>query len=143
MAITHAAYGRFMQEVFNGVYDVTNDTTKVALLTSSYTPDLNAHIFLSDVNANEVTGSGYTAGGQTLSIDGSGYDSGTTTVTAEDLTWPNLTAVFRYAVIYQVKSTAATSNLMGLVDFGSDRSYNAAPFTLSAPNGLFILNRAS
>ena len=40
---------------------------KMGLLTSSYTPSLTNHVFWSDVNANETSGTGYTAGGAALS----------------------------------------------------------------------------
>lgn len=59
------AYHNLSKALMDGDIDLANDTIKVMLLTSSYTPDLD-HDFVDDVSANEVSGTGYTAGGATL-----------------------------------------------------------------------------
>ena len=45
--------------------DMDNDTFKCMLVTASYTPNFETHTNKSDVT-NEVSGTGYTAGGETL-----------------------------------------------------------------------------
>lgn len=46
----------------------TSDTLKMILLGSGYTPNLDSNVHYSDISANELsTGSGYTAGGASLS----------------------------------------------------------------------------
>ena len=49
----------------NGV-DLNALTVKLLIVTNSYTPDQNAHDFEDDLGANEVSGTGYTAGGNTM-----------------------------------------------------------------------------
>lgn len=58
-------YGPVLQSVWNGELDVDTDTIKAMLCTSTYTPDPLTHRYKSSVT-NEVAGTGYTAGGNTL-----------------------------------------------------------------------------
>ena len=46
--------------------DLEAEDMKVAMITDSATPDFDAHDFWADLSANEVSGTGYTAGGQLL-----------------------------------------------------------------------------
>lgn len=50
----------------NAPIDWLSDTIKCMLVTSSYTPNLDTDDYKDDVVANEITGTGYTAGGATL-----------------------------------------------------------------------------
>jgi hypothetical protein len=104
--------------------NLKTDTIKVALLTSSYTPDIDNHNFLSDVNANEVSGTGYTAGGATLANPSITKDTTNDRayLDADDTTWANSTLTARYAVLYKSTGTAATSVLIGYIDFGANKS---------------------
>ena len=63
--LTH--YNSFLVKVLSKLIDLSNggDKIKVALCNSSYTPDRDAHDFFDDLT-NEVTGTGYTAGGLLL-----------------------------------------------------------------------------
>ena len=65
MAVTTYLYPKAEQLAWNGEIDYDTNTIKLALLTSSYTPD-DAHDYWDDASANEVSGTGYTAGGETL-----------------------------------------------------------------------------
>ena len=67
MAVTGKLYGLWLRNILNGTIttDWDTDTIKVMLTTSLYTPDQDTHDFKNDVT-NEVTGTGYTAGGQAL-----------------------------------------------------------------------------
>lgn len=127
-------YGSVVAKVFNKEIDFDTDTIKVMLLTSSYTPNQDTHDYLDDVVANEVTGTGYTAGGATLANKSVTYDSATNTtiLDADDTTWASSTITARYAVIYDSSpATNATRPLIGYVDFTSDQSSNAGSFTLT------------
>lgn len=55
-------FNKALQALANGDIDFGADTFKAMLVTSSYTPDKDAHDFRDDVT-NEVTGTGYIAGG--------------------------------------------------------------------------------
>lgn len=63
---TMTLYRNFLRLALTGTaVDLDSDTIKVALTTSSYTPNFNTHDFFNDVT-NEITGTGYSAGGATL-----------------------------------------------------------------------------
>ena len=127
-------YGQFLSQALNKEIDWDTDTIKVALLTNSYTPDQDAHNYLDDVVANEVTGTGYTTGGATLANKTNSYNSATNVIVldADDVTWSSSTITARYAVIYDASpATNATKPLIGYVDFGSDQSSSNGNFTIT------------
>lgn len=126
-------YGQLMAKAFNKEVDFDSDTIKVMLTTSSYTPNQDTHVYKSDVT-NEVSGTGYTAGGQALASKTVTYDSATNTVImdAADTVWSASTITARYAVIYDdAGASDATKVLLGYVDFGSDQSSTSGNFTLT------------
>ena len=126
-------YGNFLLKALNKEVDYDTDTIKVALLTSSYTPDQDAHDYFNDVSTYEVSGTGYTAGGNTLASKTATYDSGTNVIVldAADTTWASSTITARYAVVYDSTCTSSTSALIGYVDFGSDQSSTNGNFTIT------------
>ena len=127
-------YQTVYAKAFNKEIDFDTDTIKVALLTSSYTPAQTTHDYYDDVVANEVSGTGYTAGGQALASKTVTQDTGNkvTIFDAADVTWASSTITARYAVIYDdTPSTNATKPLLGYVDFGSDQSSSNGNFTLT------------
>jgi hypothetical protein len=126
-------YGNFLLKALNKEVDFDTDTIKVALLSSSYTPDQDAHDYLNDVSSFEVSGTGYTAGGNTLGSKTATYDSANNVVVldAADTTWSSSTITARYAVVYGSTGTASTSPLIGYVDFGSDQSSTNGNFTIT------------
>lgn len=104
--------------------DWANDTIKVMLVKAAYAPDQDAHDFIDDVNANEIAGGGgtnYTAGGKELTEKAVSYDNATNTVRlkAKTLEWKEVTAEFRYAVIYKDTGVAATSPVLQYLDAGA------------------------
>lgn len=127
-------YGQFLAQALNKEIDWDTDTIKVALLSNAYTPDQDAHNYLDDVVANEVTGTGYTAGGATLANKTNSYNGATNVIVldADDVTWSSSTITARYAVIYDASpATNATKPLIGYVDFGSDQSSSNGNFTIT------------
>lgn len=126
-------YGSFLMKALNKEIDWDTDTIKVALATSSYTPNQDTHDYFDDIT-NEVTGTGYTAGGETLASKSISYDSSTNIITldAADVTWASSTITARYAIVYDASpATAATKPLIGYVDFGSDQSSSSGNFTIT------------
>lgn len=126
-------YGNFLLKALNKEVDFDSDTIKVALLTSSYTPNQDTHDYFNDVSTYEVTGTGYTTGGITLASKTATYDSGTNVIVldAADVTWSSSTITARYAVVYDSTGTSSTSALIGYVDFGSDQSSTNGNFTIT------------
>lgn len=144
MAVTALLYGKAFLSFTNGEIDLDTNTIKVALTTSSYTPDQDAHDYFNDVT-NEVTGTGYTAGGATLANKTVTYTSGTNVFKfdADDTTWAISTITARRAVIYKDTGTASTSPLIAYVDFGADVSTAAQTFQITwHANGIFTVTVA-
>jgi len=126
-------YGNFILKALNKEVDFDSDTIKVALATSSYTPDQDAHDYFNDVSTYEVSGTGYTAGGNTLASKTATYDSANNVIVldAADTTWASSTITARYAIVYDSTGTSSTSALIGYVDFGSDQSSTNGNFTIT------------
>jgi len=126
-------YGNFLIKALNKEVDFDTDTIKVALLSSSYTPDQDVHDYFNDVSTYEVSGTGYTAGGNTLASKTVTYDSANNVIVldAADTTWASSTITARYAVIYDATGTSSTSTLIGYIDFGSDQSSTNGNFTIT------------
>lgn len=132
MATTAKFYGRFLQSLFNKEIDFDSDTIKVMLCTAAYTPDQDAHRYKSDVT-NEITGSGYTAGGIILTSPTITYDAANNRVTfdAADSEWNPATFAARHVVIYDATpGSDSTRPLICYMSFDSDVSATAAPFRL-------------
>lgn len=128
------AYGQFIGKALNKEIDWDTDDIKVMLVGSAYSPNQDTHDYLDDVVGNEVSGTGYTAGGVSLTGKTNTYDAATNTIVldAADVTWPNSTVTARYAVIYNNSGASnATKPLIAYVDFVSDQSSTAGNFTIT------------
>ncbi len=133
MAVTAKVYGKAGLSLANGLIDVTNDTLKAMLCTSSYTPNQDTHQFKSDVT-NEVTGTGYTAGGVTLTNVTVTYDASTNVVKidCDDPSWAGSSLTARYLVYYNsTPATDATRPLLSYVDFGQDETSASGSFAVA------------
>lgn len=125
-------YNSFKRDIANGGIDLDTDTIKCALVTSSYTPDQDAHDNFDDVT-NEVSGTGYTAGGATLaSVTMTADNTGNKGVfDAADVSWATSTITARAAVLYKSTGTASTSKLIAYIDFGSNIVSTGGTFTIT------------
>ena len=132
MAVTAKMYGNALLKALNKEVNYITDTIKVMLCTSAYTPDQDAHIYKSSIT-NEVTGTGYTAGGATLTNKTMTYDGATNTIKldADDVVWASSTITARYAVIYDDTGTDSTSTLLGYIDFSEDKISSAGDFKIT------------
>ncbi len=100
--------------------DWVGDTIKCAFMKDTWTPDQDAEDFWSDINSHECSGTGYTAGGITLSGKAVLVDTAgplVVSLDAADFDVPDVTldganAVARYA-FYKDTGSAATSPLIG------------------------------
>jgi hypothetical protein len=114
-----------------GNIDYDTDTFYIMLLTSAYTPSA-AHAKRSDLTASEVTGTGYTAGGQALTgvtVTASGTN---VIIDATDPVWPSSTITARYGAIYKHRGGAATADeLVCLKDFGGNVISTSGSFTVT------------
>jgi len=133
----------FKKHIMNGGIDLDTDTIKVMLLDDNHSQNQDAHEFIDDVSANEVSGSGYSAGGGTLANKSVTQDNTDNegVFDADDLTWSSSTITARYAAIYKDTGTPGTSPIVCIIDFGSDKSSSGGNFTLQwASEGILNLN---
>ena len=114
----------FKAELYEGVHNLVSDTIKIALYTSS--ADLNADTTVY-TTSNEVTGTGYVAGGVTMTgitVGSSGY---TAFVDFADVVF-NASVTARCALIY---NASQGNKSIAVLDFGSDKT--SANFTITMP----------
>lgn len=127
-------YNSILRDEAIGNVDFDSDTFKVMLVTSSYTPDKDAHTKRSNVT-NEVVGTGYTAGGAAATVTVGAVD---TTNDRVDIslggnTWGSATITARGAVYYKSRGGASSADeLVGYIDFGADIISTNGNFTLPA-----------
>ena len=127
MAITAAVCSSYKQEILQGTHS-SADTYKIALYTSTATLDATTTAYTA---TNEVSGTGYTAGGATLSgftVSGSGSTAWLDFTT--DPTWAAATITARGALIY---NSSKTNKAVAVLNFGSDVTSTASTFTVTFP----------
>ncbi len=130
MAISQAMCTSFKKELLEAVHNFKNsggDTFKIALYTSSASLGAATTAYST---TNEISGTGYTAGGNTLTrVDPS--SSGTTGFTDfADTTWSTATITARGALIY---NDTDSDKAVAVLDFGADKTSTAGDFTIQFP----------
>ena len=131
MAITQAFANTFKTEVLTGLHNFTTTTGnafKLALYTSSATLGSGTTAYSS---TNEVSGTGYTAGGATLTNVTPTLSGSTAIVDFADVTWSSSTITARGALIY---NSTNSDRAVLVLDFGSDKSSSAGDFTVLMPS---------
>jgi hypothetical protein len=125
----------FKAELLEGKHDFnasSGHTFKIALFTSSATLDATTTDYST---SNEVVGSGYTAGGNTLTnIDPT--TSGTTAFTDfSDTTFSTATITANGALIYNttLDGGTGTTNAVAALAFGGDKTSTNGDFTIQFP----------
>lgn len=130
MAITQAMCTSFKKALLDGEMDFSSDTTqtfKIALYTSSATLDASTTAYST---TNEVTGTGYTAGGNTLTVVAPATSGTTAYLDFSDTTWSSSTITARGALIYK---SGGSNPAIAVLDFGEDKTTTAGDFTIQFP----------
>lgn len=127
-------YNSFWDDLARGNIDLDTDTFRAMIVTNTYTENKDTHVKRSDIT-NEVTGTGYSAGGNTITVT-------VTKDTANDridislggTSWASSTiANARKAIIYKSRGGAASADeLVACIDNGSDVSTSSGTLTLTA-----------
>ena len=138
MAITQAMCTSFKQALLDGEMDFSSDTAqtfKIALYTSSATLSAATTAY---TTSNEVSGTGYTAGGNTLTISTNPTNGGSGTtvyLSFSNTTWTSSTITARGALIYNTTTGGGTSTTDSVIvlDFGGDKTSTAGDFTVQFP----------
>jgi len=132
MAISQAMATSFKVQILDGDFDFSSGTAqvfKIALFTSAASLDAATTAY---ATTNEVAGTGYVAGGNTLTISANPASSGTTAfLDFADTTWSTATITARGALIYL--ANGGTNPAVAVLDFGADKTSTAGDFTIVFP----------
>lgn len=127
-------YGLFFKSLLNKEIDFDSDTLKIMLCTNSYTFNQDTHQYKSSID-NEVSGTGYTAGGQTLTSVTVAYDTSTNVIKldAADPSWAGSTITgARKAIIYDsTPGTDATRPLIAYLESDADLSTTSGTLSIT------------
>jgi hypothetical protein len=128
MAITQTLPTSFKVQLLNAQQNFTSNTFKMALYTSSASLDATTTVY---TTSNEVAGTGYTAGGNTLVVSVAPTSSGTVAyLSFADTSWTTATFTARGALIY---NTSQSNAAVAIFDFGSDKSVVGGTFAVTFP----------
>ena len=136
--MANVMYNSFKGKIGDGSIDWDNTVIKVALVTSAYAPDVDAHTNFSTHITNEVSGTGYVAGGATLAGTAVTVDitNNWGKYDATDVTWGSSTITARGAIVY----ASVSGDLIEYVDFVTDKSSSNGDFKIAwHTNGVFNL----
>ena len=138
MSIVQTQTTSFKKELYQGIHDLTVDTLKIALYTAN--ADLNEATTAYSTD-NEITGTGYVAGGKTITgvtINSSGF---TAYVSFDNVVWSPAAFTTRCALIY---NSSKANRSIAVLDFGSDKTAtNTFTITLPTNNASNALIRSS
>lgn len=128
-------YNSCLDDTVRGNIDFDTDTFKMMLVSSTYTA-AKTHAKRSDVT-NEVSGTGYTAGGNAAAVTVTKDNTNNREDISFTITsWTTATITARAGVIYKSRGGLSSADeLVGYVDFGSDVTSTAGTFavTISSP----------
>jgi hypothetical protein len=127
MAITSAVCNSFKQQCMLGEHDLDTDVIKIALFTDAATLGASTTAYST---TNEVVGTGYTAGGETLSSVTVTLDGSVAIVDFADVTWTSASFTARGALIY---NSSKSNKAVAVFDFGSNRTSSDGDFVVVVP----------
>jgi hypothetical protein len=119
----------FKQEMLQAGQNLATDTLRMALYTALADIGPTTAVYTA---ANEVSGTGYVAGGElvTGAIISTDVNTGTVYVNFADVSWPGANFTSRGALIYNVTRSNKT---VAVLDFGSDKTFTSTSNTVTMP----------
>ena len=127
MAITQAMATSFKSEILQEGHNLASDTIKIALYSSSATLGATTTAY---TTSNEITGTGYTAGGVTLANQTVATSGTTAYFDADDPTWTSASFTARGALIY---NSTNSDKAIAVLDFGGDFTVSSGTFRIVFP----------
>lgn len=131
-------YGKAFVSAFNKEIDFNSDAIKVMATSSLYVPDQDAHQYKSDVT-NEITGTGYTAGGLLLTGCTISYDGSTNALKldCDDYSWGPGASFTAHNLVYydSTPGSDATRPLICYVAFAADIPVTSSTFSATVNAG--------
>jgi hypothetical protein len=128
MSIQQGLTTSFKQQMVQGQQNLSSDTLKMALYTAFATlgPDTTVYS-----TTNEATGTGYTAGGVTMSgVTINTNADGVVYINFNNVVWLNASFTVRGALIY---NASQSNTSVAVLDFGSDKTCSNQTFTVTMP----------
>lgn len=130
--ITQTIVNSYKKGLLEGVFNFSSTTTqvfKIALYTSAATLDANTTVYSA---TDESTGTGYTAGGQVLTISTNPTLSNNVAfISFDTVTWSITSITARGALIY--KFDGVTNPAIAVLDFGEDKTTSGGDFVINFP----------
>tara|TARA_R100000005_G_scaffold95139_1_gene75541 strand:- start:706 stop:1134 length:429 start_codon:yes stop_codon:yes gene_type:complete len=130
MAITSAICTSFKQEILVGTHNLTastGDTFKLALFTSSASLGAATTAYST---SNEVSGSGYSAGGATLTSVTPTTDGTTAVCDFSDVSFTSASFTANGCLIY---NSSQSDKAVAVIAFGGDKTVSSGTFTIQFP----------
>jgi hypothetical protein len=115
MTIYQGLTTSFKVDILNGKQNIASDTLKMALYTAYASLDQDTTAYTS---GNEISGTGYVAGGKTLSNVTINSGSNTVYVSFSNVAWNPAQFTTRGALIYNATKSNAS---IAVLDFGADK----------------------
>ena len=128
MAIVQALANTFKEDLMDTTANLEANTLKVALYDNTATLSSATTAY---ATANEVSGSGYTAGGAAMTGMAVTLDGSTAIFDADNVSWANATISAQAAVIY---NTSFSNAAIAVLDFGSVKTSTNGTFEIQFPN---------
>lgn len=123
MAVSYQKFNSFVEHLAEKVHNLQADTLKVLLCNTAPVAANSVKADLTEISA----GSGYSAGGNTITVSASSQTSGTYKLVLADSTFTasgGTIGPFRYAVLYNDTPTSPADPLIGFWDYGSSVTLN-------------------
>lgn len=134
-------YNSCIRDAVVGNIDFDTDTFKMLLVTSTYSAS-KSHAKRSDIT-NEISGTGYTSGGNACAVSVAAVDNvnNDVEISFTVTSWTSATITARAGVIYKSRGGASSADeLVGYVDFGSDISSTNGTFAVTVSTPLKFQN---
>ena len=129
MALQQGQTLSFRSDIVQGGQNLSSNTLKMALYDGFATlgPTTTAYS-----TTNEVVGTGYTAGGATITGVTINTDANTNTVyiNFNNVSWPGANFTARGALIY---NSTQSNKSVAVLDFGSDKTFTSTTNTVTMP----------
>ena len=118
----------FKAELYEGIHDLVDDTIKIALFNANADLSASTTVYSTD---QEVTGTGYTAGGNTLTGATVRSSGNTAYVSFDNSSWSSASFTCRGALIY---NASKANRSVAVLNFGSDKTVTNGTFTVEFPS---------
>ena len=117
----------FKKELYEGIHDLLTDTIRIALYTAVADLDESTTVYSSN---DEITGTGYSAGGNILTGASVTASGNTAFVSFDNTSWANATFTCRGALIY---NASKANRSIAVLNFGNDKIVNNQTFQIQFP----------